>query len=99
MLGIATCMPNEPISYDKLDQLCHPVSAKFQFFSDPYLHCAISEQPHGRKIQFNSRHLILAGLLDSNRLMDQIRKGPLVIRIHDRDYRLPDDLRQIYAGE
>ena len=34
-----------------------------------------------------SQHLILLGLLDHQKLTDSIKRHPLQIEIHDRDYR------------
>ena len=94
----ASNMPNEPLSYDMLDEKCLPVFTKFRFFNDLSVHSAISNSSHGPQMVFQSQHLVLAGLIDIKKLRDEIVKNPLVIEVHDRDHRLPDDLTNINAS-
>lgn len=52
---------------------------------DPHTHQAISSQPHGRRVVFNTRHLVLAGLLDEDRLREELLREKLVFEVRDVD--------------
>eukprot|EP00842_Homolaphlyctis_polyrhiza_P004274 jgi/Hompol1/4848/HPOL_003945-RA len=98
-IGTADGMPDEPIGFSELDEKCLPVSAKFRVYSDPFIHSAIAiDQPHGHKITFESQHLILIGLMDAERLRDHMSISPMIVEVHDRDHKLPQDLAKINAG-
>ncbi|KAK5669598.1 hypothetical protein QVD99_003989 [Batrachochytrium dendrobatidis] len=97
-IDTADGMPDKPLGFDELDSKCLPVSVKFQFFNDYMLHRSIlSNQCHARQMHFNSKHLILTGLIDPARLCDEIFKSPLLIEVHDRDHKLSPDLSKISA--
>ncbi|TPX63674.1 hypothetical protein SpCBS45565_g06470 [Spizellomyces sp. 'palustris'] len=82
-------MPDKPVSFEELDHTCLPVFTRFKFFSDAHTHQASTTQPHRRRITFNTRHLILAGLLDEDKLRDDLLNKRFVVEIHDRDIRPP----------
>ncbi|KND01372.1 uncharacterized protein SPPG_09092 [Spizellomyces punctatus DAOM BR117] len=88
-------MPDKPVSFEELDRTCLPVFTRFKFFSDAHTHQASTTQPHGRRITFNTRHLILAGLLDEDKLRDDLLNKRFVVEIHDRDIRPPGDVMSI----
>ncbi|KAL2915720.1 hypothetical protein HK105_204666 [Polyrhizophydium stewartii] len=97
-IGSADGMPSEPLSFAELDERCLPVSAKFRMYGDPFLHAAtLVDQPRASRMIFDSQHLVLAGLLDAERLRDEIARTPFVIEIHDRDHKLPPDLSKVNA--
>ncbi|RKO94657.1 hypothetical protein BDK51DRAFT_43546 [Blyttiomyces helicus] len=85
-------MPNTPIPYGELTKQCQPVHARFRFYEDAHVHQSTTGQPHGRRIEFGTRHLILPGLMDEDALRDYLLNKTLSIEVHDRDYRMPEDL-------
>jgi hypothetical protein len=80
-------MPDQPVPYDVLDEICEPFNANFRFFSDPLLHSVILDSPRSKDVPLNSQHLILVGLLNPKKLYESIRKTPFQVQIHDRDYK------------
>ncbi|KAI9098771.1 hypothetical protein DFS34DRAFT_618859 [Phlyctochytrium arcticum] len=79
-------MPDKPISYEDLKRRCLPVTARFRFFNDLHINQAIASTFHSRTINFNTRHLVLTGLLDEDTLRDELLNKKFEVEIHDRDF-------------
>ncbi|KAJ3142438.1 hypothetical protein HDU90_004712 [Geranomyces variabilis] len=81
----AESMPDKPTSYHDLSRICSPVFTKFNFFSDPHTHQSVTSQRHDHRVAFNTRHLVLAGLLDEDTLREDLLGKKLMVELHDRD--------------
>jgi hypothetical protein len=80
-------MPNRPLPYNVLDELCDPLSIRFRFFDDSYVHSVILDSNRSKDITVNSQHVILLGLMDQMRLSDHLANERMQIEVHDRDYK------------
>lgn len=88
-ISSADGLPNLPTSYAELDEKCSRTFTKFNFFDDHHIHKAYStELQHGKKASFNSKHVILPGLMDDEKLYDLFTNQKLQIEVHDRDLSL-----------
>ncbi|KAI8921066.1 hypothetical protein DFJ77DRAFT_523277 [Powellomyces hirtus] len=88
-------MPDKPINYSELNKLCSPVFTRFNFFSDPHTHQSLSSQRHEPRVAFNTRHLVLAGLIDEDVLKEDLMRRKLVIEIHDRELKKSPDMLKL----
>ncbi|KAL3897244.1 MAG: hypothetical protein SGCHY_003551 [Lobulomycetales sp.] len=91
-IGVVEGLPNTPVSYKELDAKCVKTYTKFKFFEDTHIHRANStESSHGRKASINARHVILPGLMDSEKLLESLTNQLLQIEVHDRDLSADDE--------
>ncbi|KAI8822710.1 uncharacterized protein EV422DRAFT_566376 [Fimicolochytrium jonesii] len=81
----ANDMPDRPVPFSELNRLCEPVFTRFSFPTDPHTHQSLAAAPHGRRIAFNTRHLVLGGLLDEDRLKEELLGRRLEVEVHDRE--------------
>ncbi|KAJ3269909.1 hypothetical protein HK104_005017, partial [Borealophlyctis nickersoniae] len=88
-------MPSNPIPYTDLNQQCQQVFARFRFFSDPHIHQSVCVNARAKTLVFGTRHLILPGLMDEDGLRDDLVNGGFLVEVHDRDYKLPEDLSKV----
>lgn len=85
-IGVAEGLPSTPISYKELDEKCLKTYTTFKFFDDVHIHRANAQGPcHASRASFNAKHVILPGLIESERLMNALNNHMLEIEIHDRD--------------
>ncbi|KAJ3022908.1 hypothetical protein HKX48_004952 [Thoreauomyces humboldtii] len=91
----AESMPDKPMPYSELSRLCNPIFTRFHFFSDPHTHQSVTSQPRGRRTAFNTRHLVLAGLLDEDALREDLLRKKLTIQIHDRELKVSKELQKM----
>jgi hypothetical protein len=77
---------------------------KFRFFGDPHIHESFSRDKHGPELSFNTKHLVLPGLIDEDKLCENLTRKDFKVevriiddklQVHDRDPRLPDDLSEL----
>ncbi|KAJ3163228.1 hypothetical protein HDU86_002398 [Geranomyces michiganensis] len=101
----ADSMPDKPTSYHDLNRICSPVFTKFNFLSDPHTHQSVSSQRHDHRVAFNTRHLVLAGLLDEDVLREDLLGKKLMVELHDRElkrasavYQSEDALTELASG-
>ena len=74
-------MPSNPTSYIHLSQTCQPVFCRFKMLRDPYTHEAVTNRVHGWRVPFQSRHLILPGLMDEDRIRDDLLHKRFVVEV------------------
>jgi hypothetical protein len=74
-------MPCNPTSYTHLSQTCQPVFCRFKMLRDPYTHEAVTNKGHGGKVPFQSRHLVLPGLMDEDRIRDDLLHKRFVVEV------------------
>ncbi|KAJ3194190.1 hypothetical protein HK101_003310 [Irineochytrium annulatum] len=93
-ISAAYGMPSKPVSFAQLDRCCYPTMTLFQFFTYPKYFEACRDEPHGETCTFETRHIILSGLMDRDRLVRDIATDKLRVEVHDRQLRVPDDFAQ-----
>ncbi|CAL1542846.1 unnamed protein product [Lymnaea stagnalis] len=79
----ASCLPNTPISYDKLEQRCHPVYCKYKFFTQPEY--VTPGKQHAQNIYWEDTNVVLLGMLEQSHLLEFLNGPPMEIEVHDRD--------------
>jgi hypothetical protein len=94
---MAENMPNTPLPFKELDRLCLPTCTRFKFFNDSKVYEAKGKVSHGECIRFETKHIVLLGLMDSRAVKQQMLNNPLLIEVHDRDLKEPDDIGKISA--
>lgn len=78
-----TDLPEKPLNYEKLRELCDPTYCKYNFFNqNTHKTAAIAQD---RDLYFNDTNVILAGLLNRDELHEFLHQAPFEIEVHDRD--------------
>ncbi|KAL7748034.1 hypothetical protein RI367_006580 [Sorochytrium milnesiophthora] len=81
-------LPDKPMTFAQLQHSCNPVYTRFAFLDQPSSrHKSRTVQPQARFVRFDSKHVILTGLHDSEKLRDFFLHNALEIEVHDRDKR------------
>ena len=54
---------------------------KFRFFGDPHVHESFSRDPHGPVLRFNTKHLVLPGLIDEEKLSEDLLRKKFKVEV------------------
>ncbi|KAJ3104605.1 hypothetical protein HK100_004026, partial [Physocladia obscura] len=87
-------LPSTPTSYTDLDAKCLPITLTFQFYNDSRVHEVCINKPHARTAVFDTKHVILTGLLDQSELARKAVSAPhekFEVRVYDRIPKLLHD--------
>jgi hypothetical protein len=79
-----TNMPDEPHSYETLREHCEPAYCSYALFGE-HQHKTSNSLPQQRNLYFYDVHVILVGLLDKQRLLENMYGNLFEIEVHDRD--------------
>nr|XP_056703064.1 uncharacterized protein CFAP92 [Euleptes europaea] len=84
----AKCLPDTPVSIEKLQHWCDPVYCKYTFHDLPAR--KTQGRNHGTDVFFMDLNVILAGTMEPQELREYLRGPPLEIEVHDRDKKLEE---------
>lgn len=60
---------------------------KFRFLGDPHIHESFSRDLHGPKLRFNTRHLVLPGLIDEDKLCEDLLRKDFRVEVITIDFK------------
>ena len=90
----ASNLPDTPISKKQLAEKCNPVSCSYNFCGEK--HVTHNKAHTDRRVTtFDDVKVFLVGMMDINKVIEEIQVKPFEFELHDRDFKYGENINSI----